>query len=283
MYAEYNKDDLAHLHQAEMTIYKDFAAICKKHGIPYFAIAGTAIGTVRHGGFIPWDDDMDLAMLREDYERFAAVMPEETEGKYILMGPDRGEKYYNLQPAMMRLGTKFVTEQAYVSGYEPGIFLDLFIYDSIPEEAEERKKMLQACRKLTILYIMRNTRFFRLLHEETALQNVKNFIGGCIGAFLRCIPHSDDKIYAAYMKKVNAWRGRSELYTALSDPGQAIMWIRREEIFPLQEMPFEDSTMFLIREYDTQLKRHMGNYMEIPSPDKRKNHAPKVLDFGKEL
>ena len=283
MYAEYNQDELEHLHRAEMAIYKDFASVCQKYDIPFFAIAGTAIGAVRHGGFIPWDDDMDLAMLREDYEKFAKVMPRETEGKYILMGPDRREKYYNLQPAMMRIGTQFVTEQAFVSGYRPGIFLDLFIYDSIPEEETARKKMLRACRILTILYIMRNTQFFRLLHEKTAMQNIKNFISGCIGACLRIVPHSDEKLYKMFLEKVNSCRGRSELYTALSDPGQAIMWIRRDEIFPLQEVPFEDSTMFLIREYDDQLKRHMGNYMEIPPPEKRKNHAPKILDFGKEL
>ena len=283
MYAEYRQEELQHLHRAEMTIYKDFASICRKYDIPFFGIAGTAIGAVRHGGFIPWDDDMDLAMLREDYERFAEVMPGETKGKYILMGPDRSEKYYNLQPAMMRLGTKFVTEQAYVSGYEPGIFLDLFIYDCIPEEADARKKMLRACRILTILYIMRNTRYFRLLHEKTAMQNIKNFISGCIGTCLRVIPHSDEKLYAMFMKRVGSCRGKSELYTALSDPGQAIMWVRKDEIFPLKEVPFEDSTMFLIREYDAQLRRHMGEYMQIPPENKRTNHAPQILDFGKEL
>ena len=76
---------------------------------------------------------------------------------------------------------------------------------------------------------------------------------------------------------------QSELYTALCDPGLEIMWIRRNEMFPLREVPFEDTTMFLLREYDAQLRRHMGDYRQIPPPEKRTNHAPRILDFGTDL
>ena len=283
MYKEYDKEQLQRLHRAEMTIYKDFAALCRKHGIRFFAIAGTAIGAVRHQGFIPWDDDMDLAMLREDYERFIEIAPAELGDKYEFMGPELEKKYYNLQPAMVRLGTRFITEQAYASGYAPGIFLDLFVYESVPEDETERKAVYAGCRRLQMLYIMRNTRFFRLLHEETRIQNVRNFVSGCIGTVLRLIPHSDELIYRKYRGLAMRAYGKSELYTALCDPGLDIMWVRKEEMFPLQEVPFEDSTIFLIREYDRQLRRHLGDYMQIPPPEKRKNHAPRILEFGDDL
>lgn len=283
MYQEYRKEDLLHLHRAEMAVYEDFSNVCKKNGIRYFAIAGTAIGAVRHKGFIPWDDDMDLAMLREDYEKFMKVAPAELGGKYEFMGPDLEKKYYNLQPAMVRIGTKFVTEQAYVSGYEPGIFLDLFIYESVPEDEKERKKIYSRCRKLQMLYIIRNTHYFRLLNEKTRAQNFKNFCCGIIGSILRLIPDSDEWIYRKYIRYALAAKGRSTLYTALCDPGLEIMWVREEEMFPLAEVPFENSTMYLLREYDTQLRRHMGDYMQVPPPEKRTNHAPHILDFGEEL
>lgn len=283
MYKEYDSEQLKRLHRAEMTVYKDFAAVCKKYDIRFFAIAGTAIGAVRHQGFIPWDDDMDLAMLREDYERFMKVAPGELSDRYEFMGPDLEKKYYNLQPAMVRLGTKFVTEQAWVSGYSPGIFLDLFIYESVPENEGERKKLFARCRRLQMLYIMRNTRFFRLLHEEKKAQSVRNFVSGCIGTLLRLIPHSDELIYGKYRSLALREYGRSRLYTALCDPGLDIMWVREDEMFPLQEMPFEDSTIYLLREYDRQLRRHLGDYMQIPPPEKRKNHAPRILEFGEDL
>lgn len=283
MYSEYDKDTLNRLHRAIMTIYRDFAGVCKKYDIPYFAISGTAIGAVRHQGFIPWDDDMDIAMLREDYERFLPAAQRELSEKYEMMGPELPKKYYNLQPALVRLGTKFVTEQAYVSGYEPGIFLDLFVYENIPDDPQERETVLRRCRFWKILYLIRNTHFFRLMHEKSRVQNLKNFISGCIGTVLRLLPDSEARLYKHYRSWSQRYNGKTETYTALCDPGAAIMWVRKDELFPLREVPFEDSTMFLIREYDAQLKRHMGDYMQIPPEEKRTNHAPRVLDFGDEL
>ena len=74
MYGEYEVQVLQKLHNIELMMLKDFNELCEKNNIEYFAISGTAIGAVRHQGFIPWDDDIDLAFLRSDYERFVEAM-----------------------------------------------------------------------------------------------------------------------------------------------------------------------------------------------------------------
>ena len=74
MYGEYESETLEKLHNAELSMLKDFAKLCDDNNIEYFAISGTAIGAVRHKGFIPWDDDIDVALLRKDYERFVKAM-----------------------------------------------------------------------------------------------------------------------------------------------------------------------------------------------------------------
>ncbi len=279
----YEPSVLDRLHKAELNILKDFQAICEKYDINYFAIAGTAIGVVRHQGFIPWDDDIDLAMLREDYEKFIKYAPLEFGDKYRMMGPDMPNKYYNLQPAMERLGTKFVTENAWASKMEPGIFLDLFIYDNIPDDKEEAAKIIKKCRTYKILYIIRNINHFKLLKGRALKQKIKNVISGFIRLGLRLIPKSDRWLYNKYMHYATMYYGKSNTYTALSDPGSDIMWVKRDEIFPLVDVPFEDTTIKMLNKYETQLKRHMGEYMTIPPEEKRTNHSPLKLEFGEDF
>lgn len=74
MYGEYEPQVLEKLHSVELLMLKDFMKLCDDNNIEYFAISGTAIGAVRHQGFIHWDDDIDVALLRKDYERFVKVM-----------------------------------------------------------------------------------------------------------------------------------------------------------------------------------------------------------------
>ena len=78
------KSVLRRLQQTEFEILKEFDRICKKHNIQYFLDSGTALGAARHKGFIPWDDDIDVGMLRSDYEHFLEICPKELEQKYFL-------------------------------------------------------------------------------------------------------------------------------------------------------------------------------------------------------
>ena len=79
MYGEYEPQVLEKLHSVELSMLKDFMKLNNEKNIEYFAISGTAIGAVRHQGFIPWDDDIDVALLRNDYERFVKVMKKNKE------------------------------------------------------------------------------------------------------------------------------------------------------------------------------------------------------------
>ena len=69
----YNPEVLEKLNRVQISIISDFVKVCDKYDLKYFAVYGTALGAIRHKGFIPWDDDVDVAMLREDYDRFCSV------------------------------------------------------------------------------------------------------------------------------------------------------------------------------------------------------------------
>lgn len=282
MYGEYKPEILEKLHQAELEMFKDFSNLCEKNKIEYFAISGTAIGAVRHQGFIPWDDDIDLALLRKDYERFVKAMKKDQEfcKKYDLWGPDQPHKYYNLQPTLMLKDTVFVNENAYAGKYRPGILMDIFIYDNLPEDEKKVAWIIKKCTRYKILYIVRNVNHFKLLKGKEPVQKVKNIICGFLRLFLRAFPKSDEILFRRFMMYATMYRDKTDKYTCLFDPGSSIMGICKSDSYPTVKLPFEDTEIRLVKNYDQQLKKHMGNYMEVPPIEKRTNHCPVELDFG---
>ena len=85
---EYDTDTLKHVQEVQLMIFKDFIEICEKNDLEYYAYGGTVLGAIRHKGFIPWDDDIDILMFREDYEKFLKIMGETKSSKYELLNID---------------------------------------------------------------------------------------------------------------------------------------------------------------------------------------------------
>lgn len=281
-FRQYDSETLEKVHQINLAIYDDFAKVCERNGINYFAISGTAIGTLRHKGFIPWDDDIDIAMLRDDYERFVECAKRELSDKYYLMGPEFDRNYYNLKPHLVLKDTTFVTNEAWSAGYKPGFFLDLFIYDNIPEDKNELAKYHCQCKVFTVLWFAYHVHFEKLFGTQDSLAGkVKYLISFVLGSILRCIPGSESWIWRHYDALSKKYRGKTKRYSALSDYGMTYMYVDEDEVFPLVELPFENTTMKLIRENKKQVARHMGSdYMQLPPVEKRTNHYPRELDFG---
>ena len=88
-FKEYDDFTLKRIQEVELEILKDFMDICDRHGLDYFGIAGTGIGALRHQGFIPWDDDIDVAMPRDDFEKLLPLVEKEMGDKYLIMNAER--------------------------------------------------------------------------------------------------------------------------------------------------------------------------------------------------
>ena len=119
--------------QVLLELLREFDRICVKHCIPYMLFAGTSLGAVRHGGFIPWDDDLDLILLREDYERFLAVAPGEL-GQEFFLQKEYSEHWPIFFSKLRKNGTacmeKFVPKDP---EQHQGIYIDIFPADNLSD------------------------------------------------------------------------------------------------------------------------------------------------------
>lgn len=126
-------EQLKQLHEAELKVLKVLIEVCDKLKLPYFAVFGTALGVVRHKGFIPWDDDIDVGMLRRDFTRFVREAPALLPEGYILQYRDTDPKYCLLHAKLVDENTAFFepgTENA-TDGHH-GVFVDIFPWDYFP-------------------------------------------------------------------------------------------------------------------------------------------------------
>lgn len=126
-------DRLRQFQMEELEILKEFARICDKYNLRYYLVGGTLLGAVRHRGFIPWDDDIDVAMLRHDYERFAKICQNELGNRYFYQNTETDPYYFLTYAKIRKNGTEVYEERFSTAKFHKGIFIDIFPLDFCPK------------------------------------------------------------------------------------------------------------------------------------------------------
>ena len=145
-----DNESLRQLQMIELELLLEVDRICKKCGIHYNIIAGTMLGAVRHGGFIPWDDDADVAFLRPEYERFRAACRTELDtGRFYFQDHTVTSGYRWGYGKLRRKGTIFLREHQEHMPYEQGVFIDIFPLDAVPEDEAKLQTVLKSVRRTT--------------------------------------------------------------------------------------------------------------------------------------
>lgn len=138
---------MKHAWAAQMEVYMEIAEICNRHGIQYFADWGTLLGAVRHHGFVPWDDDMDIGMLRDDYFRFLKVAKEELPESYVVLSVHTDGEYNNMVGRVVNGDRLHLNEDELKKFHDCpfAVGIDIFPIDYIPrnkDEEEFQKQMI---------------------------------------------------------------------------------------------------------------------------------------------
>lgn len=278
---EYQPEELKRMQETLLEIYKDIFSICKKYGIQCFACAGTELGTIRHQGFIPWDDDMDIGMLREDFDMFLKISQREYSEKYtpVYMNPKTDFPCDTIE--FTKNGTTFFQEGWKKSKlFHRGISVDIFPYDYISDDPKIQKKHIRHVWVWNKLYMLRcipcPTVPFKGIIKKIVL-----FACQIIHLMLKFLHISRNRIFKKYTKwalKYNEQKTNTLICYADAYPRK--MMVSTKELFPLKKHNFCGEIIYTSNDYDSVLKRLYGDYMKLPPKEDRKNHFPTILDFG---
>ena len=145
----YNSEYRERIQKVELDLFHEFQRVCDKYDIKYFAYAGTMLGAVRHHGFIPWDDDIDVLMFRQDYERLQAVAEKEFTGKYFLQCPLTDPAFLFPGADLRNSETTSILLSTVKRDVNLGMFMDIFILDSMPDD---NAKFKRECEMLNFYY-----------------------------------------------------------------------------------------------------------------------------------
>ena len=283
---EYTQEELRRLWRIEMEIYEAMAGICESHGLRYYAGYGTALGAVRHGGFIPWDDDMDVCLPRKDYEAFIRYAPKELPEKMEVLGTGITEGYVLPYIKIHNRRTVFVEETDQNLKYPTGIYVDIFPIDAAAPTEKLKKKHYMRCWRWARACVLAGYGRVKLPEGmNPAVQApVRIACAGIHGVF-RLACRKPEDFHRRFVQEARRYEteGEPAEYVQMSDertyPPE---YNKTGTLFPTQEVPFENIRIRIPGDADSYLKELYGDYMQLPPPEKRHNHYPAELDFADE-
>lgn len=265
---------------AQTRILGELDRICRELDIPYAVYGGTAIGAVRHGGFIPWDDDTDVCLKRGDYERFLEEAPHLMSPEFELHNLRLLDDFPYMYTKMIYRGTKFIHEWAREATYELPLALDVFPLDNLPPtKAEFKKQSRQTWFWGRLLFLAGTPKPYLEIREP--LRSLIYIPTTLVHKSLKLFGVKQRWIQRRWEKAARKFEGQES--RAMSDftMMDPLTWVvTEEELFPTSDVQFEDITVKLPKEYDRLLRRGYGNYMELPPLNQRKNHQPYLVDLG---
>lgn len=271
---KYDEKELKKLQQIELKILKEFISICDKHSLDYYLYGGTNLGAIRHSGFIPWDDDIDVIMFRDDYNKFLKIISEREMGEFKLINSNVYEDYFLQHSKLTLKNTKFEEWWNKQVSYDVGIFIDIFCLDNVPNSPKKRDlhvKTIRCINKAIAVATLKDIEYRR---------DISRNISKIIHQLLKIIhlkPKHLQKISNKLLTKYKEDKCDfvcdicSLNYTQIYD---------KKDFIPPKKVKFEDIEANVPNNSDKILTQIYGDYMQMPPEDKRYNHAPEKLDFG---
>lgn len=275
------KNNIERLQDADLVIVKEVVRICEKYGLMYYMLGGTMLGAIRHKGFIPWDDDIDLGLPRRDYEKFLKVAPEELSETLKVINYKTNPDYHYYITRIQDIETKVVETRYERMGEFTHVSIDIFPLDGTPNNRLLRKLY---CFRLMVHRAMMALYYKDGIDPDRKRSMIEHLMLKC----LKLLP--TDKMFNAHNQKeqcdslLRKFDMKDSLYT-----GNMMGAYRIRELVPTNWYgkdafyQFEDIQLRGFEEYDKYLKHLYGDYMQIPPENSRKIHFKIIEVHGNKL
>lgn len=249
---------------AQLEVLEDVDKICRKYGIIYYADAGTLLGAVRHQGFIPWDDDLDICMMRKDYNHFIAVAEKELPEDYCVRNIHTDDSYTEMftrviNSRQINFQTDFLSK---FHGCPYGMGIDVFVMDYIPSETEEKdflRLILKAVNEILEAALLGELGGEALSQQIRLIENMLHVKIDPERSWINQVLLLEENLFSMYSAE------EAEEITMMP------LWIKNEEYkWPklwydadkIERIPFENAMVPVMAMYDTVLEKKFGNYMQ---------------------
>lgn len=279
---ELDDDKIKGIQAVLLEMLTDFDDLCRKNNLTYFLVGGSALGAVRHKGFIPWDEDLDIGMPREDYERFSEIFLKACSEKYWLQSIEQSKLYDLTFMKIRKKGTRYV-ELFETEPEHAGVFMDIYPLDNVPDNKIARffhgmiSDFLYLCCSCVRVHKKKN-RFLEYLDDKRAIRlvKIKAFLGFCLSFFSLhkwcVIADKWSKKYKNNNSKLVSFPcGRKHYFGEICT---------RASFLPVKETVFEDKKFYIMNNPHEYLGGLYGDYMEIPDVSNRERHSVLELDLG---
>lgn len=271
----YPEGALERLQDAERGILRVVDALCRQNGIDYFIDSGTCLGAVRHGGFIPWDDDTDIAMPYEDYQRFCELAPKALPVGCSLATCENTPGLTSLWAKVFLDGTRFIDEVSMEAGCNQAIFLDVFPYfreERDPARARDQKARCLRLQRMSYLHGIAHPK----IPSDASLRGLKATACSIVH---HTIAHAwKPEELSRELLEVAKPMEPSERWFSATYPLYGTY--DADVLFPTRDISFDGMTLRAPHDCDAYLRTLYGNYLELPPVENRYTHLPRVLDFG---
>ena len=260
----------------ELDMVEKFVAVCREHNLEYMIMGGTLLGAVRHKGFIPWDNDIDILMPRKDFNKLLEIGPEAFKSPLFFQTPVTEDSRFFSTYVKIRNGNgTAATREDFESGINCGMFIDIFCLDEIPDSPWLRKLYYRRLNEISKMQ--------RFALGKTLQGGMVNRIKHSLQRFVyRFVYHCPDTaaLFEIYQKAAGKYAGKHCRQVAHQAFGywENFIWEKKDWDERIQ-LDFEDLKLDAPKGYDAILKHQYGDYMKLP--EDKSTHD--FLDFNPDI